>query len=256
MDNTPPLSQLLVLGTLEVLLNQALAVHPQGRQSLERLAGITVRVRAFEPDFIFYCLVDVDGIELRTEFDGDTQVRVRGSAGNLLHHALLPPNESHPADANDIQIDGDVTAVAALRDALETFNLWEALRTWLREHVAMPEIFGLLRQHDPAWLERLQDMPQLVAELLAESRRQGHIQNEILQEVRSLKESLRSERRTDILCITIGIAMLALALLTASGALPVLVSRHDLAEEQTWTLAILGLALMLSRLFGKRYGTT
>ena len=253
MDSNPSLSQLLVLGTLEVLLNQALAMHPQGRQSLGRLAGNTVRVRAFEPDFIFYCLIDNEGIELTTEFDGEAQVRVRGSAGNLLHHALLPPGEKPGADAVDIQIDGDATVVAALRDALDTFNLWDALRTWLREHVAMPEIFGLLRQQDHAWLERLQDMPQLVAELLAESRRQGQLQQDILKEVRAMKESLRSERRTDILCITAGTVMLALALLTATGGAPVIIAGGDMTQEQTWLLVALGLALMLSRLFGKRY---
>ena len=58
MDSNTPLSQLLVLGTLEVLLNQALAMHPQGRQHLTALAGTAVRIRAFEPDFIFYCLIE------------------------------------------------------------------------------------------------------------------------------------------------------------------------------------------------------
>lgn len=255
MDSQQPLSQLLVLGTLEVLLNQALAVHPQGRSSLERLAGTVIRVRAFEPDFIFYCLVDTDGIELSTEYDGDAHVRVRGSAGNLLHRALMPPDSgSDTGDAEGIQIDGDAARVQALREALATFNLWEAVRTWLREHVAMPEIFGLLRQQDPALLERLQDMPQLLAELLAESRRQAQLQQDILREVRSLKESLRSERRTDVLCITTGVALLALALLTAMGTLPSLASRHALESGQTWLFAALGIALMLSRLFGKRYG--
>jgi len=261
MDSNTPLGQMLVLGTLEVLLNQALAVHPQGRQHLAELAGNVVRVRAFEPDFIFYCLIDSEGIELTTQFDGDVKVRVRGSAGNLLHRALLPPGEKSPAEKHtsdipdDIQIDGDETVVAALRDALDTFNLWEALRTWLREHVAMPEIFGMLRQHDPAWLDRLQDMPQLVAELLSESRRQSQVQQEILNEVRAMKESLRSERRTDILCITTGVVLLALALMTATGTLPGLVGLYAPDSGPAWFLAALGLALMLSRLVGKRYET-
>lgn len=254
METHSPLSQLLVLGTLEVLLNQALAMHPQGRQHLAALSGNAIRVRAFEPDFIFYCLIDNDGIELTTQFDGEARVRVRGSAGSLLHRALLPPGEKHPHDDSDgVQIDGDEALVAALRDALETFNLWEALRTWLREHVAMPEIFGLLRQHDPAWMDRMQDMPQLLAELLAESRRQGQVQQDILREVRMMKESLRSERRTDILCITAGIFLLALALMTATDSLPGGLSGQSAYDRHAWVLAALGLALMVSRLFGKRY---
>ena len=53
MDSTPSVGQFLVLGTLEVLLNQALAMHPQGSTTLAALAGRAVRVRAYSPDFIF-----------------------------------------------------------------------------------------------------------------------------------------------------------------------------------------------------------
>lgn len=259
MDSHPSLGQFLVLGTLEVLLNQALAMHPQGEASLKALAGKTVRVRAYSPDFIFYCLIDHHGIELATDFEGDAQVRVRGSAGNLIYRALLPhgadtaKGQPDAGEPSDIQVDGDPEAVEALLVALDTFNLWEALRTWIREHVAMPEILGVLRQQDPAWLERLQDLPQLVGQALAELKRQGDIQQQLLEEVRSMKESLRAERRTDILTITIGTAFLALALMTAMGYLPVFAIPSVHAQEQAWILASLGLALMLSRLFGKRY---
>lgn len=252
MDSTPSPGEFLVLGTLEVLLNQALAVHPQGTASLERMAGKVIRIRAYDPDYIFYCLIDRNGIELATGFDGDADVRVRGSAGALIYRALLPPGEASGIPA-DIQIDGETEAVAALVDALDTFNLWEAVRTWLREHVAMPEIFGMLRHHDPAWLERLQDLPQLVGQTLEELRRQAAVQQQLLEEVRGLKESLRAERRTDILVITVAISLLALALMTAMGELPVFAVPAVHEHEQTWILAALGLALMLSRLFGKRY---
>lgn len=253
MDKQTPMGQMLVLGALEVLLNQALAMHPQGRQHLARLSGNTIRVRAYEPDFIFYCLIDSDGIELTTEFDGDARIRIRGSAATLLHRALLPPGEKPVAGDDSVQIDGDAALVAELRETLETFNLWEAVRTWLREHVAMPELFGMLRQHDPAWMDRMQDIPQLLAELLAESQRQAQNQQAILAEVRSLRESLRAERRTDILCITTGMFMLAIALLTATGPMPGGSAADLHGSDLAWVMAALGIALMLSRLFGKRY---
>lgn len=253
MENNPSMGEFLVLGTLEVLLNQALALHPQGTASLERLAGKVVRVRAYDPDYIFYCLIDRDGIELTTTFDGDADVRVRGSTGALIYRALLRPGEE-PGDTGAIKVDGVPEEVALLLDTLNTFNLWEAVRTWLREHVAMPEMFGLLRRHDPAWLERLQELPSLVGQALEELRLQARVQQQILEEVRSMKESLRSERRTDILVITVGIALLAMALMTATGKFPVFSVHSVEAQEQAWVLASLGLALMLSRLFGKRYG--
>ena len=68
-----------------------------------------------------------------------------------------------------------------------------------------------------------------------------------------MKESLRAERRTDILVITVAISLLALALMTAMGELPVFAVPAIHEHEQTWILAALGLALMVSRLFGKRY---
>lgn len=252
MDNTPSPGEFLVLGTLEVLLNQALTMHPQGTASLQRLAGKVVRIRAYDPDYIFYCLIDQDGIELATKFDGDADVRVRGSAGALIYRALLPPGET-AAEPADIQIDGEPEAVQTLIDALDTFNLWEAVRTWLREHVAMPEIFGMLRQHDPEWLARLQHLPQMVGQTLEEVRRQAQVQQQILEEVRALKRSLRAERRTDILVIIAAAILLALALLTASGQIPIFALPSVEAAEQAWILAALGLALMFSRLFGKRY---
>jgi len=255
MDNPTPLGQTMVLGALEMLLNQALAMHPQGREHLARLAGNTVRVRAYEPDFIFYCLIAGEGIELTTDFDGDARIRVRGSAAALLHRALLPPGEQKSSADDGVQIDGDDALTAALGAALDTFNLWEAIRTWLREHVAMPELFGLLRQHDPAWMDRLQDMPQLLAELLSESRRQAQVQQQILAEVQSLRESLRAERRTDILSITSGIFMLAIALLAATDTLPGGTPDALQGNDAAWVMALLGIALMLSRLFGKRYET-
>lgn len=255
MDSNPSLGQFLVLGTLEVLLNQALAMHPQGQATLAALAGKVVRIRAYNPDYIFYCLVEADGVELTTAFDGDAHVRVRGSAGTLIHRALLPAGEVAEAaeDMAGIQVDGEPAAVDALLAAIDTFNLWEAVRTWIREHVAMPEILGMLRQQDPAGLERLQNLPQLMSQVIEEVRRQGDIQQQILAEVRAMKESLRSERRTDILTITIGTAFLALALMTATGSLPVFSVPTVHAAEQAWVLAVLGLSLMLSRLFGKRY---
>lgn len=211
MDAHSSPGQLLVLGALEVLLNQALTLHPRGSATLLALAGTTVRVRAYDPDFIFYCLIDKDGIELATEFDGDAKIRVRGSAGNLLYRALLPPGRNNnPDEPSGIQVDGDAAAVDQLLQALDTFNLWEALRIWIREHVAMPEIFGLLRQHDPEWLERLQNLPQRVDQALSELHQQGQIQQQILDEMRALKTALHREQRTGRLMILLGILLLAL----------------------------------------------
>ncbi|MFZ5756258.1 MAG: hypothetical protein ACOY3X_05110 [Pseudomonadota bacterium] len=254
MQNNPSLGEFMVLGTLEVLLNQTLTLHPQGSTALDRLAGKVIRIRAYDPDYICYCLIERDGVELATGFDGDADIRVRGSAGALIYRALLPPGEA-PADdtAGDIQIDGDADAVAALREVLDTFNLWEAVRTWLREHVAMPEVLGLLRRHDPAWLERLQDLPQTVGQVLEEVRRQALVQQQILDELQALRTSLRAERRTDLFVITVATILLALALMTATGKLPVFNFTDAADQEQAWVLAVLGLALLLSRLFRRRY---
>ena len=255
MPTSPSDGRFLMLGALEVLLNQALAMHPQGAATLERLAGKVVRVRAHSPDFIFYCLVDPQGVELTPDYDGDADVRVRGSAGQLLYRALVPPGDpaEESTEDEDIRIAGDEATVAALREALATFNLWEAIRTWLREHVALPEILGLLRRHDPVWLERLQDLPQVVARVLEELQRQSETQQQLLAEVRGLRDALRAERRSDLVAITLGILFMTLAAMTAAGALPLLAGLDDSVATQSLLLGALGVALLLSRAFSRRY---
>lgn len=248
--------QFLMLGALEVLLNQALSVHPQGPATLEQLSGKVIRVRAHTPDLIFYCLVDNKGIELTREFSGDADIRIRGSAGHLLYRAFLPAGEAAEASPEDdeIRISGDEATVQALRDALETFNLWEAVRTWLREHIAMPEILGVIKHHDPAWLERLQDLPQVVSRVLEELQRQSETQQRILDEVQSMKSALRKERRSDVRSMALGMLFMMLAVLTATGALPLLVGASEDLGSQALILAALGAAIMLSRVLGNRYG--
>lgn len=251
MENPSSSGELLMLGALEVLLNQALTVHPQGASTLERLSGKVIRVRAHSPDLIFYCLVDPQGVELTTAFAGDADVRIRGSAGHLLYRALLPPGQADAVDPEEdaIRISGDDLTVEALRDALQTFNLWEAIRTWIREHVAMPEILGLLQRHDPAWLERLQDLPQVVSRVLEELRQQSATQARILEEMRHLRTILGKERRSDIVSITLGMLFMMLAVLAASGTLPLLSGADNEAGTQALVLAALGVSILLSRMF-------
>lgn len=248
----PSSGEFLVLGALEILLNQALTLHPQGPDTLLALAGKTVRVRAYDPDFIFYCLIDESGVELATEFDGDAQIRIRGSTGNLLYQTLLPrdQNRTHE-EPSGIQIDGDAAAVDSLLLALDTFNLWEAMRIWIRQYVAMPEIFGLLRQHDPEWLARLQSLPQIVEQVLSELEQQKQIQQQILEEIRLL-QSVRQHTQTHDLWIALtGAVLLILALLMATKHLPVWAAPDE--QVQIVILAVLGLALMMSRLLGRYF---
>ncbi len=254
MDSQPSPAEFLLLGTLEVLLNQALSMHPRGSESLEKLAGKVIRIRAYDPDYIFYCLIERDGVELTTLYEGDADIRVRGSTGALIYRALLPagrdPDEKTPAD---IQLDGDEDLVQTLIVALDTFNLWEAVRTWLREHITMPEISSMLRRYDPAWLERLENLPQQINDLTSEVRRQALVQQQILSELRSMKDALRAERRTDIIVISVATCMLALALMTAFGKLPIFSVPAVHAAEQAWILAALGIALLISRTLSRRY---
>lgn len=252
MDEQPSATRFLVLGTLETLLNQMLDLSPGARERLAELHGTVVRVRAERPMLVVYLLIYEDGIEVIQDFEGHIDVRIRAPLGALLQWLVSPA--ATRADEDGIRILGPEELVTRLSEAMADFNLWQGARQWLEQHVRIDQLLSVLRREDPEWLERLQSLPGQFREMTRELARQRLLQEDILEELRSLKTSLGHERRMDLLCLFAGLAFLLAALATATGHLPAPVL-HTEPGLQVLLLASIGLTLVLSRvLFGHRYG--
>lgn len=250
MLEQPSATRFLMLGALETLINQALELEGQTSQRLHSLHGTVVRLRCTGPEFSLYLLLCEDGIEILENYEGHIDIRVRSSLGALMHWILTA---GATPDEEAIQVSGPQDKVDMITEALQEFDLWSAMRRWLDEHVKLDEVVTLLRREDPRWLETLQSVSKEVGSLSAEIGRQRLLQEEILDELRSLKRYINRERRLDMGFLFLGVALLLAAFASADGQLPILI--QDIQKNtQTLLLASGGLTLMLSRmLFGNRH---
>ncbi|WP_232802475.1 SCP2 sterol-binding domain-containing protein [Alloalcanivorax mobilis] len=226
-------------GALETLLNQVLTGHPRGREQLAALHGTVVRLRGESPLWALYVLIYEDGLELLGDYEGPVDVRVRGSLGAMLHWLLVPNSAD---DDQQLRITGPADTLQRLQRMVSEFSLWPLVRNWLDDHVRLRELMTLLRREDPAWLERLADLPDRVGAIAAEVARQQLLQEDILEELRGLRQELRRARRLDLGFTLGGVLLVMLALLRALGQWQH--TWHSLASD-TLSLAMIGLGLLL-----------
>lgn len=251
MEEQRSLTRFLTLGTLEAVLNQAIALDQQLAARLPALHGTVVRIRLDRPATSIYLLIVEDGVEVLEGYEGQVDIRVRTSLGALLQWLLAPGAEA--AEDDRIRVTGNEPQLGQLLALVAEFDLWSALRRWFDDHVRLEDLLALLRREDPRWLSRLEQVGVQVDQIANELGRQRLLQEEILDELIGLKRGMRRERRLDLLFLSSGMTLLFAAFATTTGQLPLLWQQPD-AGAQTLALASLGLTLILSRvLFGHRY---
>lgn len=250
MDEYVPTTRLLALGALEVLLNQALDQEPRAQERLRLLHETSIRIRTDKPMAAFYILVYEDGIEVLPEYEGHIDVRIRGPMGAVLQWLLTADTDS--VEDRAIRIIGSEEKVRLIENTVSEFSLWQIGRHWVENVIPIQELLNILRREDPKWLSGLQGLPNAVHALSEEMGRQHLLQEEILQELKTLKAGLRKERQMDLTTLLFGISLLAAAFATLSGQVPILIAEGT--TIQTLLLASIGLTMILSRLlFGHRY---
>ncbi len=238
---TTGLSGLLLYGTLESLLNQVLTAHSRGRDQLAALDGTVVRLRGDQPRWVLYVLIYADGIELLTDYEGQVDIRIRAPLGALLHW-LLAPNSS----SEELRITGPEDLLLRLEQMISEFSLWPLVRNWLDDHVRLHDLLALLRREDPAWLERLATLPTQVGELAAQLAEQRLLQEDLLGELRKMRNDLRKARQLDLTFMTIGLGLVVAALLRALGQWQS--TWHAISGDYVaLAMASLGLALIAGR---------
>lgn len=239
-DRKPALLQELSLGMLESLLNGFIDLDPETRSAVRERAGLVVRIKAADPDIVFFMHFTREGIELSGRSPSQARVRVSGSTLSLLSvlfgsHGLDTPGR--------IRVWGEEDHIAWLVDLMQQFNLRTSAQRWLREHVSLPDIWNKIRRHDPSWLSDLMPMPGMLRDALSEIRslrRRLDEQQDAWLHQQALWET---QRRWDI-------AVVVLTLLAVMAALlPGDTLRQRLAglETEHLVIAALGLAVVATR---------
>lgn len=249
MQEQTSVARFLMLGALETVLNRALELEGRASETLQRLHGTVVRVRFTRPAFSLYLLICDDGVDILEQYEGYVDVRIRCTLGSMLHWILTP--DATPDDAL-VQIHGPDDKVRLLSEALQAFDIWGALNRWMNQHARLEDLLSLLRREDPAWADRLEMLVRNMDGLADELGRQRLLQEDILDELRSLKRGLRRQRQLDAVFLFTSMTLLLAAFATIGGELPVLGAATQ--GMQALLLASVGLTLLLSRvLFGHRY---
>ncbi|NNM51779.1 MAG: hypothetical protein HKM02_06085 [Pseudomonadales bacterium] len=155
------LGHYVALGTVEALLNTALALDPETTRALTAHAGTVIKLKIREPYMVFYLIIDHEGLEVRDEYPGHTDIRIITSLNTLGRYLL-----GMKISLEDIKLWGKSEEIFALTNILREFDLRTAFTRWLREHVNLGDILERLRQKDASWLHELTPIPGLLRDTL------------------------------------------------------------------------------------------
>ncbi|MDX1805193.1 MAG: hypothetical protein R3292_14070 [Alcanivorax sp.] len=214
MSDTGSLPQLIVLGGLESLLNQALTSSAAGRERLTELHGTVVRIRADKPNWVLYVLIYEDGLELLRDYEGNVDIRVRGPLGAMLQWLFSGGEQD---EESLLRVTGEEALIHQLAALISHFSLWPLIRNWLDDHVRLRELLSVLRQEDPVWLQKLATLPQQMGSLAEQVANQQLLQEDILEELRNLRADMRRARRLDLFFMVVGTLLILFSLLKAMG---------------------------------------
>lgn len=238
MQDSASLPSFLLLGALTSLANQSLTLVDGAKEQLAGVSGLVVRLRVEQPALVIYALLHDDGVEFLQHYEGKVDIRIRAPLGALLQYLLLPDTSNQQG----IRLQGDATRISALRELLDYCSFWAVARGWLDHYVRFNDLLSLLGREDPAWLARLQGLPEHMQQLAHELAQQRLLQEDILEELGQLRRQLKQQRRFDMVFLVIGMLLLFAALATLNGNLP------QWLLHQAALLASAGGALLLSRL--------
>ena len=237
-QDTPSLPSYLMLGALTSLVNQSMTLVEGAQELLHDVDGLVVRLRLEKPSAVLYILFHDDGIECLQESEGKVDVRIHAPLGALLQYLLIPDSQH----LNGIHWQGEEPHLKALGALLEYCSFSAVARGWLDRYVRFNDLLSLLSREDPAWLARLQGLPEDIQQLAKELAQQRLLQEDILQELQQWRQQFHQQRRMDILCMVCGLILLLLAMVTLNGNLP------QWFAHQALLLSCAGGALLLSRL--------
>ncbi|MGH8581635.1 MAG: ubiquinone biosynthesis accessory factor UbiJ [Gammaproteobacteria bacterium] len=119
-----------LLPWLEAVFTRLLALDPETAERLGGIAGKAIAVELLGLGQTLYLLPQADRILLRADYDGEVQVRVRGTPISLLGMAR---SAEEAAPLGDVEIIGDLHLSRRLQSILSSFDIdWEE---WLSQYL-------------------------------------------------------------------------------------------------------------------------
>lgn len=234
-----------MMSIAESAMNKALHIHPESESLLRPLCGHVIRIKTHDPYLSFYLSFDHDGVQVLGFYDGLVSARVHGSASYFLR-MLFSGSELRESPERHIRVIGDRALTANLFQLAQAWDFWDICRRlineWLPKHEGFNDIVTVLKAYDPAWVERLQYLPQTMSQTLSELKQVNEVQQAQLQEIRQIKSMLEQQRKIHHFTLTVGVIFCLVAIgLSSEWASPILQEKNVMLG---WVLGAVGIALV------------
>lgn len=238
---------------LESAVNLALSYEPEAAKRLSDHAGRMIRIKTINPDWMFYLALRKDGVQFYSDCDEPVDVRVTLPT-SLLSQYILGSKTDPQEFVDSVRLSGDTELLDSLLSIALEFSLWNLvkriLKDWLPEFDGVTGLIDALKRHDPAWIVRLEHLPQLANETLQVVRLQGELQQTQIMELNAIKQQLASDRKMNRISTIIGLCLIVVAFCANNGFLTVPVL--DGFSLDTLVLLVLALVILVPRIISGR----
>ena len=253
IESSESMISYLVLEVFEAAVNLALSHEPEALALVRANSGRIVRVKTTAPDWMFFVELCADGVQLYAEYDETVDARITLPT-MLLAQYVIGTGETNLDLAEGVRVSGDLELLTQLLGVLYDFSLWSLVKQildgWLPEFSGLGGLIEALKNHDPAWIVRLEHLPQLANETLVAVRTQSELLQRQSEEIREIRQQLEADRRASWISTVVGLCLIVMAFLAHNGHLQV--PQLEGWSLDTLVLLILSLALLVPRLLGRR----
>lgn len=255
MPQTPEESMIryLALEVIEAAINLALSHEPRALERIREHKGRVLRIKTTGPDWMFFVALCDDGVQLFAEYEEVVDARLT-LPFMLLAQYVLGTGTDEVQGAEGVRVSGDLLMLAELMQIVQEFSIWtlskRIINNWLPQYEGFSGLLEALKNHDPAWIVRLEHLPQMANETLLAVRAQSELQQRQMSELQAIRRQLDADRRANQVSTIIGFCLILVAFLAHNGYLQVPAIEN--ISLDTLILLILSVVLLVPRMLGRR----
>ena len=234
-------------------MREQVQAKPEAQERLKDHVGSLLRIKTTAPDWMVFVAVCEDGVQLFLEYDEVVDARITLPTA-LLSQYVLGSSAEDLLQADGVRVSGDLEFLSDMMQVALEFSIWslskKVLQGWLPEFEGLAGLIEALKNNDPAWIVRLEHLPQLANETLMAVRAQGELQQQQIREIESIKRQLAADRRANRISTVIGFCLLVVAFLAHNGYLQV--PQLESISMDTLVLVILSMVILIPRMISGR----